>query len=189
MRLQVKKALLAFIMLMCIGLLLCQTTRNAKPGRKYNNPLALQSCPADEICRADSAHGFDVQKYEITLTINDASHIIVGNVLATVTATENLTSMSYELRGLNVSNVLVNGIHTPAINYGSYFTFPVNISAGEQFTTQVFYSGTPSLIYDYYHIGMIFSNNTVFTISDPDAARSWWPCYDHPWDKAIVDLH
>ena len=189
MRLQVKKALLAFIMLMCIGLLLCQTTRNAKPGRKYNNPLALQSCPADEICRADSAHGFDVQKYEITLTINDASHIIVGNVLATVTATENLTSMTYELRGLNVSNVLVNGIHTPAINYGSYFTFPVNISAGEQFTTQVFYSGTPSLIYDYYHIGMIFSNDTVFTISDPDAARSWWPCYDHPWDKAIVDLH
>ncbi|MDD3144422.1 MAG: M1 family aminopeptidase, partial [Candidatus Cloacimonetes bacterium] len=64
----------------------------------------------------------------------------------------------------------------------------LNIPAGQTFTTQVFYSGTPQLSPNVYHIGMIFNPNTVFTISDPDAARYWWPCYDHPWDKAIVHL-
>ncbi|HPS61007.1 MAG TPA: M1 family aminopeptidase [Candidatus Cloacimonas sp.] len=185
----IKKILVAFWLLTCLGILFCQTPWNADFSRKYNYPVAETNPLPGEICRADSAHGFDVQKYEITLTVNDASHYIFGNVLATVTATENLTSMSYDLAGLSVSNVLVNGVHASAIDYGSYFTFPVSITAGEQFTTQVFYSGYPSLVYNYYNIGMIFNNNTVFTISDPDAARSWWPCYDHPWDKAIVDLH
>ena len=189
MKLQVKKVLLTLGLFISIGVLFSQTIENVKPGHKYSSPMPQNAYLEEEICRADSAHGFDVLKYEITLTINDALHYIWGNVLATVIATENLTSMSYELTGFNVSNVLVNGIHTPIINYGTYFTFPVNVSAGEQFTTQVFYSGTPQLIYSYYNIGMIFSNNTVFTISDPDAARAWWPCYDHPWDKAIVDLH
>ncbi len=189
MRLQVKKVLLTLSLFISIGVLFCQPIENVKPGHKYSFPMPQNAHLEEEICRADSAHGFDVLKYEITLTINDALHYIWGNVLATVIATENLTSMSYELTGFNVSNVLVNGIHTPCINYGTYFTFPVNVSAGEQFTTQVFYSGTPQLVYSYYNIGMIFSNNTVFTISDPDAARAWWPCYDHPWDKAIVDLH
>ncbi|NLM91262.1 MAG: M1 family metallopeptidase, partial [Candidatus Cloacimonetes bacterium] len=134
MRLQVKKVLLTLSLFISIGMLFSQTIENVKPGRKYSSPLPQNAYPEEEICRADSAHGFDVLKYEITLTINDALHYIWGNVLTTVIATENLTSMSYELTGFNVSNVLVNGIHATSINYGTHFTFPVNVSAGEQFT-------------------------------------------------------
>ncbi|HPB18279.1 MAG TPA: glutamyl aminopeptidase, partial [Candidatus Cloacimonas sp.] len=110
MRSQIKKLLVAFWLLSCLGILFCQTPWNADFSRKYNYLLPDPNSLPREICRADSAHGFDVQKYEITLTVNDASHYIFGNVLATVTATENLTSMSYELSNLSVSNVLVNGI-------------------------------------------------------------------------------
>ncbi len=176
------------ICLLFLGASLCAIPNwDASPSRKYNQPNSVYR--AYEPVRADSAHGFDVQKYVITLSVNDASHQINGNVLATVNATANLSSITYELRHLTVSNVLVNGSPAGFTHTGENLTIACNVASGQQFTTQVFYSGIPQLTSDAYHIGMIFGTNTVFTISDPDAGRNWWPCYDHPWDKAIVDLH
>jgi hypothetical protein len=140
--------------------------------------------------RADSLHGFDVQKYTITLTINDIAHSISGNVVANVLATSNLDAIDYNLVGLNVSQVLVNDVSNAYTYTGGIVHIPLTgITNGTLFNTKVVYSGTPVLSADVYHIGMIFSSTTVFTLSDPDASRNWWPCYDHPWDKAIVDLH
>lgn len=186
MNIQVKKLFIILVLITIFAMFGAQTTHLVKPTRKYN------FCPAKaekEICRADSAHGFDVQKYEITLAINDTTHYITGNVLATVNATAPLSSITYELSNLTVSNVKVNGINTTWNHNNGLLTIPINAATGQQFTTQIFYSGIPQLTNDVYHIGMVFSVNSVFTISDPDAGRNWWPCYDHPWDKAIVDLH
>lgn len=138
--------------------------------------------------RADSLTGFDVLSYDLTLNINHAAQHISGNVLATVLAEQNLTSIPYNLVGLSVSQVLVNGNPASYTHSGGIININLNIQAGQTFTTQVFYSGNPQLSPNVYHIGMIFNANTVFTISDPDAARYWWPCYDHPWDKAVVNL-
>jgi len=160
---------------------------DASYSRKYNYPRLN---PVEtEPCRADSAHGFDVQKYVITLSVNDATHQINGNVFANLIATSNLTSITYQLRNLTVSSVLVNGSPASFTHTGENLVINCDIISGQGFNTQVFYGGTPQLTSDVYHIGMVFGTNSVFTISDPDAARNWWPCYDHPWDKAIVDLH
>jgi len=139
--------------------------------------------------RADSLTGFDITKYEITLNINTQTHFIQGDVKAHVTSESNLTALDYNLVGLTVSEVRVNNVPMGYTFTGGIIHIPVNFTQGQSFTTQVFYSGVPTLSPDVYHIGMIFSNNMVFTISDPDASRYWWPCYDHPWDKALVDLH
>ncbi|MBP7310333.1 MAG: T9SS type A sorting domain-containing protein, partial [Candidatus Cloacimonetes bacterium] len=40
-----------------------------------------------------------------------------------------------------------------------------------------------------YNIGILFGSNAIYTLSNPDAGRFWWPSYDHPWDKALVDWH
>ncbi len=138
--------------------------------------------------RADSLTGFDVQSYDLTLNIDHAAQQISGNVIATVLAEQNLSSIPYNLVGLAVSEVLVNNEPASYTHTNGIINISLNIPAGQTFTTQVFYSGTPQLSPNVYHIGMIFNPNTVFTISDPDAARYWWPCYDHPWDKAIVHL-
>lgn len=180
---------LAILMAAMFSLAFAAQDWDASPSRKYLNPGYRQQIPQYELSRADSAHGFDVQKYEITLNINDATHFITGNVLATVIAESNLSSIAYELKGLTVSSVLVNGTAATYTHSNGVLNITTNIPSGQSFSTQVFYSGTPQLSNDVYHIGMIFGTNTVFTISDPDAGRMWWPCYDHPWDKAIVDLH
>ena len=176
-----KRVLLVLGLALCLSLALAQTARREKP---FGGTASAQTSS-----RADSLTGFDVQRYELTLAINQQTHQISGNVLATVLAEANLTTLPYNLQGLTVSSVLVNGTAAPYTHSNGIINISLNIPSGQTFTTQVFYSGVPSLSPDVYHIGMIFSANTVFTISDPDAARYWWPCYDHPWDKAIVDLH
>jgi len=144
---------------------------------------------SNQTARADSATGFDITKYEISLSINDQTHLISGNVKTYITAEENLTSIQYELIGLTVSQVKVNNVVNTYTHSNGVITIPVNVSAGQMFNTEVTYSGIPIQSPAPYYIGMIFTTNSVFTISDPDASRYWWPCYDHPWDKAIVDLH
>ncbi len=145
--------------------------------------------PAFQPERADSAHGFDVTRYEITLAVNDQTHFISGSVKAHVTAEENLAGIDYNLIGLTVSQVKVNDVASAFTHQNGILHISLTAAPGQQFTTEVSYSGTPSLSPPPYNLGMIFGSNTVFTLSDPDASRYWWPCYDHPWDKAIMDLH
>ncbi|MCB5224005.1 MAG: M1 family aminopeptidase [Candidatus Cloacimonadaceae bacterium] len=139
--------------------------------------------------RAELYTGFDVLHYDITISIDQTARQIEGNVVATVLAQENLDSIPYNLVGLDVSSVLLNGAPATYTHAAGIIDINVDIPAGQTFTTQVFYQGTPILSGSPYNVGMIFSSNTVFTISDPDAARYWWPCYDHPWDKATVNLN
>lgn len=139
--------------------------------------------------RAEIYTGFDVLHYDISLNIDHAARQISGNVLATVLAQENLSSIPYDLIGLEVSSVLVNGAPASYTHSDGIIDIDLDIPEGQTFTTQVFYGGTPILSGSPYNVGMIFSSNTVFTISDPDAGRYWWPCYDHPWDKATVNLN
>lgn len=141
--------------------------------------------------RHDSLTGFDVTKYVLTLSINDATHFLDGNVKAFVTAESTLANISYELMGgtLAVTQVLVNDVSTTFTHANGIINIPVNFVVGQQFTTQVFYSGTPALSPAPYNIGIKFNTSGIYTLSNPDAGRYYWPCYDHPWDKALIDLH
>ncbi|MDP8221097.1 MAG: M1 family aminopeptidase, partial [Candidatus Stygibacter frigidus] len=145
--------------------------------------------PNYQSVRADSAHGFDVTEYELYLDVDTASHYIDGTVIAHVTATDVITEIAYEIESLSVSEALVNG---ESVDFEVTSDFVIlelgEMSIGEEFTTSVSYSGYPDSSPGYGG-GMFWNNSYVFTVSDPDASRYWWPCYDHPWDKAIVDLH
>lgn len=139
--------------------------------------------------RIDSLHGFDVISYNIDLEIDDQTHFISGNVETVLVAQENLETVEYNLVGLEVSSVLVDNESVAFSHTDGIISIPVNVENNQQFNTKVFYSGTPQLTTDGYNIGMVFQPNMVFTISDPNATRNWFPCYDHPWDKALVSFN
>ena len=146
---------------------------------------AVVEAPYEEV-RADSAHGFDVLSYDITMNIDETNSFVSGAVIAVVEAEETITEIIYELEAMTVIDVQLNGSTANYTYDGSLITIQLGIvNMGEQFTTEVVYSGNPI----WNGLGMYFSNSHVFTISDPNASRYWWPCYDHPWDKAITDLH
>ncbi|MDD3563157.1 MAG: M1 family aminopeptidase [Candidatus Cloacimonetes bacterium] len=180
-----KQRYFVLICLLAFSILGAEASEGAQYARKYRNlsPIGLS-----QSARADSATGFDVQKYTIELSISQDPNAISGNVLAEVLAEEALPTITYNLIGLTVSQVLVNGQAASFTHENGLVQIQVNKAAGESFSTQVFYSGSPQLSGDSYNIGMYIRPNSIFTVSDPDAGRYWWPCYDHPWDKAIVDL-
>ncbi|MDD2332475.1 MAG: M1 family aminopeptidase, partial [Candidatus Cloacimonetes bacterium] len=179
----------------CLLLLAGLSHLSAQPAERYvsrkDTPIGIDQARSGWLnnpARADSATGFDIQKYEIFLNINHTNHYIQGNVLATVLAEENLSSIQYNLEALTVTQVLVDGTPVAFTHQNGLINIPLNVSLGQIFTTNVHYQGNPQLSPNVYSVGMIFSTNSLFTISDPDAGRYWWPSYDHPWDKAIVDL-
>jgi len=143
-----------------------------------------------EIVRADSMTGFLISKYVINLAINDQTQFIQGSVTAYVYAQQNLTGIDYELEGdsLSVNSVLVDGVASAFTHQDGIIHIPLSVSQGI-FTTTVHYSGVPSRSPAPYNIGMIFTPNFIYTLSNPDAGRYWWPSYDHPWKKAWVDWH
>ncbi|MDA3814144.1 MAG: M1 family aminopeptidase [Candidatus Cloacimonetes bacterium] len=173
-----KKLTLIFLFLLLI------VSVYARP--RYDRDQALVSSLHYEMTRADSAHGFDVLSYDITMEIDEVNDYISGAVIAIVEAEEVLTEIIYELEAMTVIDVQLNGITASYAYDGSFITIQLGtVNPGEQFTTTVEYSGNPI----WNGLGMYLSNSNVFTISDPNASRFWWPCYDHPWDKAITDLH
>ncbi len=140
--------------------------------------------------RADSAHGFDVLSYDVTIDIDQQEEYIEGIVLATIDAEENLTQITFELEELTVDEVLVNGESTTFTHDNGEIDIALtDIESGDEFVVQVSYYGYPQLSNDVYHIGMIFSGSYVFTLSDPSGLRWWMPSYDHPWEKAEYDFH
>ncbi|HHV37551.1 MAG TPA: T9SS type A sorting domain-containing protein [Candidatus Cloacimonetes bacterium] len=173
------------IVLMLLMTVLWASPKKAIHSRKYMN---LPTAEIKEPSRADSLTGFDVQKYTITLEITQDPNHIEGSVLAEVIATEPLSQITYELEHLTVSEVKVDGDITGYTHENGLLNIPVSAAIGESFETEVFYGGTPQLSGSPYNVGMYMRPNSIFTVSDPDAARFWWPCYDHPWDKAVVDL-
>jgi len=149
--------------------------------------------PSDRVIdRADSLTGFDVLKYDIELAVNDQTHYMNGSITATVMAEANLTGIDYRLTGgsLAVTGVQVNGNPVGDFTHqDGVIHIPLNIASGTQFITKVSYSGIPGNSPAPYNIGLRFTANGMYTLSNPDAGRYWWPSYDHPWDKALVDWH
>ena len=142
-----------------------------------------------EIERADSLTGFDIVKYVINLEINPQTQFINGMVEAQVIPEWPLTSISYELEGdsLQVIQVLVNDAPAAFTHQNGVLEIPLPPALRTTFVTKVFYEGVPNRSPSPYNIGMIFTSSAVYTLSNPDAGRYYWPCYDHPWDKALVD--
>lgn len=141
------------------------------------------------IDRADSLTGFDITKYTINLYVNDSTHYIEGVVDAEVTAEAPLSSIQYRLEGgsLSVTSVLVDNVSVPFTHQNGIINIPVSFSTGQSFVTRVSYNGIPGNSPAPYNIGLKFTSTGIYTLSNPDAGRFYWPSYDHPWDKALVD--
>lgn len=138
--------------------------------------------------------GYDIQQYTIRLVIEPASAKIDAHVTITATAImEGLEQVTLDFIGYEIQQVSVDGA------LGDYFRLadklavdlPPGLSGGQTFTIDVHYSGEPSTRSSPYvpfisHVGPFFNEDgTFFVTSEPDGARFWIPCNDHPRDKAL----
>lgn len=135
-------------------------------------------------------HNFNMQYYQIILAIDHDNEYLEGTVNAEVLAEADLTTIEYDLiMAYEVEEVLVNGTNAEFTHADDVIAIELGmIQQGELFQTSVSYSGHPELSSGTYVLGMFFNPNAIYTLSVPYAGRYWWPSYDYPHDKAIVDF-
>lgn len=151
---------------------------------------------------ADS-RGFDVLTYDLDLRLDPASSSITGQVVISYRAEQELEVLLLDL----VPELTVTGLNDTrgelSFNHAAEslaVTLRAPLPAGQTDSVTINWTGRPPR-HGSYAAGLMFRRHDAGTRTDPTddvpiianlsetwSAHSWWPCKDHPADKALVSL-
>lgn len=134
--------------------------------------------------------GFDVTYYGLDLRLSISGQTLRGSITIVARSLSTaLSSMTLDLaQTMTVDSVKAGNTKVLFTRGTQTLSFPLDrtYASGEFVTATVFYGGTPG--------GTGFGSFAfrtapdgtpwVWTLSEPYGARDWWPCKDHPDDKA-----
>ncbi len=175
------KFLWIFILLLGISGAFGQDIPRSQSGLKYDLRYLEQT--AEE-------HDFDVIHYEFDWNIDFDARSIQGKAIINgESSIHGLNTIT-----LNLANTMtVAGVkqdqHTLSFSHQDNLLsifFTKNYKKGESFKVEISYLGHPTsgLYYDYHG-----SEPIIYSLDEPSDARNWFPCYDHPSDKATAELN
>lgn len=137
---------------------------------------------------------FNVLHYELNLRINPTNEYLVGVLIASLEFTSPTQSFHFDLDNqLQVEDVDISEITGEQYIHESdsiKIQLPNQVSVGSIYHVVISYAGNPNRGGDR---SITFTNRSgqphIWTLSQPYGARQWWPCYDHPSQKAdSIDL-
>ena len=131
----------------------------------------------------------DVTYYRLNLTITTSPQYLSGSVLMKAfSKQDDLEVMTLDLmQSMTVDSVRVAGTSVPFVQSSSSFDITLGrpYNNGELMTVEVFYEGRPgSSGFGSFEFSSHSSTPWVWSLSEPYGAKDWWPCKDHPSDKA-----
>ena len=136
--------------------------------------------------------GYTVNRYELDLDYRVASNRLSARARLHATATRALDRLSLDLDGLRVAKVMVNGRRAARYSQREgklniWLESPVGVGAGVVLDIQ--YSGRPRpTVGTWGEVGWEELTDGVIVAGQPDGAPSWFPCNDHPSDKASFSI-
>ncbi len=140
--------------------------------------------------RTNSDTSIDVTYYKLDLVITTAPSYLRGTVTVNaLSEVDALTSITLDLvNTLTVDSVLAGQTAVPFVQHPTTVTITLDRSYhhGELVVLDVYYGGIPSSS----GFGSFVFTTTpqgapwVWSLSQPYGAKDWWPCKDHPSDKA-----
>jgi len=136
----------------------------------------------------------NVEHYKLALEVNDDNDNINGLMTVSMRFKKKITTFDLDLveqdsltgKGMKVESVFQNDIAVDFSQQNNILTItPKHIFQNLTYTFTIKYSGIPKT-------GLIISNNkfgdrTFFGDNWPNRAQNWFPCVDHPSDKATVE--
>lgn len=135
--------------------------------------------------------GYDVQHYTLDLSYEPKVKRLGGVVRIRARATTNLSRFDLDLKGMHVTRVRVDGTRAKFTREGQELivTPRFGLRKGTRFTVSVKYHGTPETIVGSPIVfgspyGWMYTKDGAFVAEEPNAASTWYPCDDHPSDKA-----
>jgi aminopeptidase N len=190
---------------------LAQEFPTAPPLPPGEHPLAeMPAIPPAGVAGADSIGdpyapelgnaGYDVQHYRLALAVDPAAAQITGTVTISATSTvDRLSRISLDLVGYDVDEVRAAGSSLRFYRSPTklYADLPQPVDRSEPFSVEVDYHGAfearPSRWRDPdvrlgLNITRTLEGPQAVARNQPDGARNWLPCNDHPLDKATYRI-
>ncbi|MDI2030410.1 M1 family metallopeptidase [Saccharopolyspora sp. TS4A08] len=131
--------------------------------------------------------GYRVTHYDLDLDYQVGPNRLGGHARIAATATQPLLRFSLDLGDLRVRRVQVDGKPAKYTHSGGKLRIRPQrpIADGARFRVEVRYSGTPAPISGRWgEIGWEELTEGSMVAAQPIGAPSWFPCNDHPADKA-----
>ena len=125
-------------------------------------------------------------------TTTHATGKLDGTAVISARATQSLARFDLDLRGFDVSQLLVDGRPAAYRRAGQELIVTPRqaLRAGRDFTVLVRYAGVPEVIIDPDDSieGWVPTADGAFVVGEPQGAPGWFPANDNPQDKATFDM-
>jgi len=131
----------------------------------------------------------DVSYYLLDLKITASPQYLRGRVvLKALSRQNNLTGITLDLmNALTIDSVKTGGVAVPFVQHSSSFDLTLDhaYNSGELIVVEIYYQGVPgSSGFGSFEFSAHSSTPWIWSLSEPYGAKDWWPCKDHPTDKA-----
>ena len=134
---------------------------------------------------------YAVTHYDLELDYRVSSNRLAGRALLDVVAVERVSVLHVDLVGLRVTKVLVDGRAVKYVQRGDRLrvTLAAPLEAGATTRLQIAYGGSPGPARSRWGlVGWEELDDGVLVASQPSGAATWFPCNDHPSDKATYRI-
>ncbi|MFJ8083415.1 M1 family metallopeptidase [Streptomyces sp. NPDC096205] len=136
--------------------------------------------------------GYDVTHYALDLAYDPARRRLTGTAALTARATQDLSAFDLDLKGLDVTEVEVDGKQAHWNRAGQELTVRPHgeLREGGTFRVTVRYGGTPETLTDPdgSREGWLPTADGALALGEPVGSAAWFPGNHHPSDKAPYDI-
>jgi aminopeptidase N len=170
----------------------------ARAAVEYLTPVPTRSLSygsaslGDEYLPTTGNGGYTVEHYDLDLDYRVATNRLAATAVITARATMRLVRFSLDFAGLTVEKVTVDGERPRKTTHAGRkltVTLDAAVEDGDEFEVTVRYRGAPRPIRGRWgELGWEELTDGVLVASQPNGAASWFPCNDHPSDKATYRI-
>ena len=132
--------------------------------------------------------GYNVRSYDLRLAYAPKSGVLYGRALIRARSKRRLAGFHLDLRRFRITGLAVNDAPARFHRDGQELVIrPRHSLAGHKvFTVRVSYRGRPRALHSAGggREGWIKTRDGALVVAEPQGAPTWFPCNDHPKDKA-----
>jgi aminopeptidase N len=136
--------------------------------------------------------GYEVAHYDLALRYEPDRRRLRARARISANATQDLSSFDLDYRGPPIKHLAVDGAPAGFERSGQELivTPTAGISAGAAFVVDVRYRGRPRPLKDADGSteGWMATRDGAFVVGEPQGSPTWFPCNDHPLDKATYSF-
>ena len=175
-----KKSLLTLLLMSAFSL----------PLLASQNSTIASSSIGDSIFPLEGSSSIDVLHYDIQIKWNDKSGNMDVKTLIDIKSTQKLSKFNLDFHGLSISSVKVDGIKSIFSRDKDKLNITLTniVEKGKEFKVEINYSGLPSSLEGSVSAGWETLKDGVKALSEPISAKNWFPCNNHPKDKATYSF-